>query len=321
MKIKSPYLIKPHTKVRLAKISSSDTGDFKSEEAAKASSSITAPPSTDLQDVFYASQAKALLIVLQGMDTAGKDGTISHIFSGINPQGCDVAQFKVPTPLEARHDFLWRVHAQVPPRGMIGIFNRSHYEDVLSPRVHKLISSEVADRRLEDINEFESFLADNDVLILKFYLHISQDEQTRRLQARIDDKRKALEALRCRHPRAPVLAPLHRRLQRHPLRHQPQARSLVRHPLRQQVVPQHRHLHDHRRPHAEPQTQIPATHRRRLRHQALAEPTQSSPAAKPHTLLTVIITTAAAATAIPNPCRRVGRSCSVHAASRIVDAG
>src|SRR5258707_6838466 len=190
MKIKSPHLVKPHTKVRLAKISSSDTGHFKSEEAAKNVLVNHRTALDNLQDVFYASQAKALLVVLQGMDTAGKDGTISHIFSGVNPQGCDVAAFKVPTPLEARHDFLWRVHAQVPPRGMIGIFNRSHYEDVLSPRVHKLISSDVANRRLEDINEFESFLADNDVLILKFYLHISRDEQTRRLQARIDDKKK-----------------------------------------------------------------------------------------------------------------------------------
>jgi len=190
MKIKSPHLVKPHTKVRLAKISSSDTGIFKSEEAAKKVLLNHRAALDSLQDVFYASQSKALLVVLQGMDTAGKDGTISHIFSGINPQGCDVAAFKVPTPLEARHDFLWRVHAQVPPRGMINIFNRSHYEDVLSPRVHKLISSDVANRRLEDINEFESFLADNDVLILKFYLHISRDEQTRRLQARIDDKQK-----------------------------------------------------------------------------------------------------------------------------------
>jgi len=190
MKIKSPYLIKPHTKVRLEKISSSDTGDYNSEEAAKPVLVKHRTLLADLQDVFYASQAKALLIVLQGMDTAGKDGTISHIFSGVNPQGCDVAAFKVPTPLEARHDFLWRAHAQVPPRGMIGIFNRSHYEDVLSPRVHKLISRDVANRRLDDINEFESFLADNDVLILKFYLHISKDEQTRRLQARIDDKNK-----------------------------------------------------------------------------------------------------------------------------------
>ncbi|HTD96218.1 MAG TPA: polyphosphate kinase 2 family protein [Edaphobacter sp.] len=190
MKIKSPYLVKPHAKVRLAKISSSDTGDFKSDDAAKPLLARHRAKLADLQDVFYASQSKALLVVLQGMDTAGKDGTISHIFSGINPQGCDVAAFKVPTPLESRHDFLWRVHAQVPPRGMIGIFNRSHYEDVLSPRVHKLISSDVANRRLEDITEFESFLADNDVLILKFYLHISKDEQTRRLQSRIDDKKK-----------------------------------------------------------------------------------------------------------------------------------
>jgi PPK2 family polyphosphate:nucleotide phosphotransferase len=190
MKIKSPHLVKPHAKVRLAKISSSDTGDFKSEEAAKAVLTKHRDQLADLQDVFYAAQSKALLIVLQGMDTAGKDGTISHIFSGVNPQGCDVAQFKVPTPLEARHDFLWRVHAQVPARGMIGIFNRSHYEDVLSPRVHKLISSDIVSKRIDDINEFESFLSDNDVLILKFYLHISRDEQTRRLQARIDDKKK-----------------------------------------------------------------------------------------------------------------------------------
>lgn len=190
MKIKSPHLVKPHTKVRLAKISSSDTGIFKSEEAAKKVLVNHRAALDSLQDVFYASQAKALLVVLQGMDTAGKDGTISHIFSGINPQGCDVSAFKVPTPLEARHDFLWRAHAQVPPRGMIGIFNRSHYEDVLSPRVHRLIARDVANQRLDDINEFESFLADNDVLILKFYLHISRDEQTRRLQARIDDKNK-----------------------------------------------------------------------------------------------------------------------------------
>ena len=190
MKIKSPYLVKPHTKVRLAKISTSDTGDFKSEDAAKPLLAKHRAQLADLQDVFYANQSKALLVVLQGMDTAGKDGTISHIFSGINPQGCAVAAFKVPTPLEARHDFLWRVHAQVPPRGIIGIFNRSHYEDVLSPRVHKLISRQVATRRLDDINEFESFLADNDVLILKFYLHISRYEQTRRLQARIDNPKK-----------------------------------------------------------------------------------------------------------------------------------
>ena len=105
MKIKSPYLVKPHRKVRLSKIPSSDIGDFKSEDAAKALLAAHRTQLADLQDIFYASQSKALLIVLQGMDTAGKDGTIKHIFSGINPQVCDVAAFKVPTPLEARHDF------------------------------------------------------------------------------------------------------------------------------------------------------------------------------------------------------------------------
>lgn len=190
MKIKSTYLIKPHTRTRLSKISTSDTGDFKSEESAAPVLLQHRNLLAELQDVFYANQSKALLIVLQGMDTAGKDGAIRHIFSGVNPQGCDVASFKVPTPLEARHDFLWRVHAQVPPRGMFGIFNRSHYEDVLSPRVHKIISDKTMRNRLDDINAFESMLADSNVLILKFYLHISRDEQTRRLQSRIDNKKK-----------------------------------------------------------------------------------------------------------------------------------
>jgi PPK2 family polyphosphate:nucleotide phosphotransferase len=190
MKIKSPYLVKPHSQVRLAKKSTSDTDGYKSEESAAAVLVKHRAQLAELQEVFYASQKKALLIILQGMDTAGKDGTIRHIFSGINPQGCDVSSFKVPTPLEARHDFLWRAHAAVPPRGMIGIFNRSHYEDVLSPRVHNLITDKVMGRRLDDINTFESMLADNDVVILKFFLHISRDEQTRRLQARIDKAKK-----------------------------------------------------------------------------------------------------------------------------------
>src|ERR1700729_2761258 len=183
MKLKSPYLIKPHAPVKLSRLSTSETGGFDSHGAAEAVLVKHREQLSGLQEVFYASQQKAMLIVLQGMDTAGKDGTISHIFSGVNPQGCDVAAFKVPTPLEARHDFLWRVHAQVPPRGMIGIFNRSHYEDVLSPRVHTLITSEVANRGPDDMTEFESYLADTDALVLKFYLHIPHDEQTRRLQA------------------------------------------------------------------------------------------------------------------------------------------
>jgi PPK2 family polyphosphate:nucleotide phosphotransferase len=186
MKLKSPYLVKPHATVRVSRLPTRGTGDFKTEESAAAVLVKHRAQLNSLQEVFYASQQKALLIVLQGMDTAGKDGTIRHIFSGINPQGCDVTAFKVPTPLEARHDFLWRAHNAVPPRGMIGIFNRSHYEDVLSPRVHKLITDKVARQRLDDINEFEDMLTDNGVVILKFFLHISHEEQTRRLKSRID---------------------------------------------------------------------------------------------------------------------------------------
>jgi PPK2 family polyphosphate:nucleotide phosphotransferase len=187
MKLKSPYLVRPNAKVKLSHFATDETGGFKSQEDANPVLAKHCKQLAALQEIFYASQQKALLIVLQGMDTAGKDGTISHIFSGVNPQGCDVSQFKQPTPLEARHDFLWRAHAQVPPRGMIQIFNRSHYEDVLVPYVHKLIPRKKVRQHLDDILEFESSLADNDVIILKFFLHISHEEQTRRLQSRIDD--------------------------------------------------------------------------------------------------------------------------------------
>jgi PPK2 family polyphosphate:nucleotide phosphotransferase len=190
MKLKSPYLIKPRTKVRVASLSTNEHGGI-NEGAAQAVFTDQRNKLEDLQERLYAAQSHAVLIVLQGMDTAGKDGTIKHIFSGVNPQGCDVASFKVPTPLEARHDFLWRCHAQVPPRGMIGIFNRSHYEDVLSPWVHGTLSDKEFRRRFDDINEWEQTLADSGVVILKFFLHISHKEQTRRLQERIDtpDKR------------------------------------------------------------------------------------------------------------------------------------
>ena len=190
MKLKSPYLVKPHTKVRLAQLRTDEKGEFSDKAAMDATTEAHEKKLDALQELFYAAQSKALLIVLQGMDTAGKDGTIRHIFSGVNPQGCQVASFKVPTQLEARHDFLWRCHAQVPPKGMIGIFNRSHYEDVLSPWVHGHMSTKEATRHMEEINEWESMLSDNDVVILKFFLHISRAEQTRRLQERIDEKDK-----------------------------------------------------------------------------------------------------------------------------------
>jgi PPK2 family polyphosphate:nucleotide phosphotransferase len=145
---------------------------------------------SELQRVFYADARHALLIVLQGRDAAGKDGTIRKVFSAVNPQGCNVASFKVPTEIESRHDYLWRVHAQIPPRGMIGIFNRSHYEDVIVPRVHGLLRKKEWTARYDQINDFERMLAANGVVILKFMLHISRDEQRRRLEGRLTDPSK-----------------------------------------------------------------------------------------------------------------------------------
>jgi PPK2 family polyphosphate:nucleotide phosphotransferase len=144
----------------------------------------------DLQRVFYADGRYALLIVLQGRDASGKDGTIRHVFHAVNPQGCDVTSFKAPTELERRHDFLWRIHARIPPRRMIGIFNRSHYEVVLVERVHHDMPKRVWSARYEQINDFERMLTENGVIILKFFLHVSRDEQRQRLQDRLIDETK-----------------------------------------------------------------------------------------------------------------------------------
>ncbi len=143
------------------------------------------------QELLYAAQTHSVLIVLQGLDTSGKDGTISHVMSHVNPQGCAVASFKVPTPEEAAHDFLWRIHKQTPGKGSITIFNRSHYEDVLVTRVHKLVGSDEITRRYTLINHFEELLSDENTIILKFFLHITKDEQKARLLAREDDPSKA----------------------------------------------------------------------------------------------------------------------------------
>ena len=144
-----------------------------------------------LQEWMYAAQTHSVLIVLQGLDTSGKDGTIAHVMAAMNPQGCDVASFKVPTPEEAGHDFLWRVHKQTPAKGLMTIFNRSHYEDVLVTRVHHLVSEDVVKERYGQIRNFEKLLADNNTIILKFFLHISKDTQKERLEAREQDEEKA----------------------------------------------------------------------------------------------------------------------------------
>ncbi|GAC1613637.1 MAG: hypothetical protein NVS4B7_05210 [Ktedonobacteraceae bacterium] len=146
---------------------------------------------SDLQELMYEAQHHSLLVVLQGMDTSGKDGTIRHVLSHVNPQGCEVHSFKAPTAEELSHDFLWRVHKVAPPKGMMGIFNRSQYEDVLVVRVHNLVPQDVWEKRYQEINHFEKLLARSGTLLLKFFLHISNDEQEQRLLAREKDKDKA----------------------------------------------------------------------------------------------------------------------------------
>ena len=144
----------------------------------------------DLQTLLAASDKYAVLVVLQAMDAGGKDGTIRHVMTGLNPQMCRVTSFKVPTQEEQQHDFLWRIHKAMPRRGEIGIFNRSHYEDVLVARVHKLVSKPVWSERFEQINRFEKIMEQNNVVIFKFFLHISREEQAQRLEARLDDPHK-----------------------------------------------------------------------------------------------------------------------------------
>lgn len=145
----------------------------------------------ELQELLYAARRQSVLIILQGRDTSGKDGTIRHVTGPLNSQSCSVTSFKVPSEEELAHDFLWRIHANTPRAGEIKIFNRSHYEDVLVARVHKLVPKEVWRSRYEDINAFERLLVDSSTIVLKFYLHISKDEQKKRLLEREKDPKKS----------------------------------------------------------------------------------------------------------------------------------
>lgn len=143
-----------------------------------------------LQGLMYAENKRSLLIILQGMDASGKDSTVKHVFGQINPMGIRVKSFKKPTTEEYSYDFLRRIHKHTPPKGMIHIFNRSHYEDVLVPEVHKLFSQKIIQRRYEYLNSFESMLVDNETIILKFFLHISKEEQTKRFKRRLTNPEK-----------------------------------------------------------------------------------------------------------------------------------
>jgi len=188
--LRERFQIKPGKKFRLNERDPEDTAHMQDKDAAEAIQQKCLQKLVALHDLLYAEQKHALLIVLQGMDAAGKDGTIKHVMSGVNPAGCAVTSFKVPTAEEAAHDFLWRIHKAVPQRGYIGIFNRSQYEDVLVTRVHKLVSEKVWKSRYDRINDFEELQAENRVVLLKFFLHISKDEQKRRFDSRKDEPSK-----------------------------------------------------------------------------------------------------------------------------------
>ena len=182
------YLVKPGEKVNLSDWDPNDKGDFEGgKEEGRIEVGRLNKRMEALQELLYAEGKYKVLIVLQAMDTGGKDGTIRRVFEGVNPQGVKVASFKVPTPEELSHDYLWRIHKETPGNGQIVIFNRSHYEDVLVVRVHKLVPPEVWKKRFDQINQFESLLAENGTTILKFYLHIDLVEQKKRLQARLDE--------------------------------------------------------------------------------------------------------------------------------------
>lgn len=184
------FLVKPGEKAHLARRDPDDTAGLRSKSEYEAILQKNIQRLFDLQTLLAASDQYAVLVVLQAMDAGGKDGTIRHVMTGLNPQACRVTPFKVPTPEEARHDYLWRVHNAMPHRGEIGIFNRSHYEDVLVVRVHNLAPKKVWSKRYSQINEFEKIMTQNDVRIFKFFLHISREEQARRLEERIDNPQK-----------------------------------------------------------------------------------------------------------------------------------
>ncbi|MEM7022559.1 MAG: polyphosphate kinase 2 family protein [Pseudomonadota bacterium] len=181
------FVVKPGSNVDLGKIDADFKGEHESHKHAMPEIEQYRDKLRDLQYLMYAEGKRSLLICLQAMDAGGKDGTVNHVLSAMNPQGCSVHGFKQPSSEEAAHDFLWRIHKQCPGRGRVAVFNRSHYEDVLVVRVHKLVPKAVWARRYEEINAFEQQLVENGTHILKFYLHISKDEQLARFKQRIDD--------------------------------------------------------------------------------------------------------------------------------------
>lgn len=187
MNYRDKFWVEPGSKVSLRKVDPGYKGKHENKESADAEITEQSQKMRDLQYMIYAENRRSLLICLQAPDAAGKDGTIRHVFGAMNPQGTRVHAFKVPSQEEREHDFLWRIHKHTPAKGEVVIFNRSHYEDVLVARVHDLVPKETWSKRYDLINDFERNLAENGTHILKFYLHISEDEQLSRFKQRLDD--------------------------------------------------------------------------------------------------------------------------------------
>jgi PPK2 family polyphosphate:nucleotide phosphotransferase len=202
MDYRKKFVVEPGAKVRLAKIDSSYTGGHKNQDKALPDIQRNVERMEKLQYLLYADGSRSLLVVLQSLDAGGKDGTIRHVFSGMNPQGTFVFGFKKPTQEEAAHDFLWRAHRRTPGKGEVVIFNRSYYEDVLVVRVHKLVPHSVWSKRYELINDFETILSRNNTTILKFYLHISPQEQLVRFKQRLDDPSRRWKSAKATTPNA-----------------------------------------------------------------------------------------------------------------------
>jgi PPK2 family polyphosphate:nucleotide phosphotransferase len=198
-KLSKPYRITNGKKFRLKDVDPGDTGDLKSDDKPRAKEALQTGVEAlaELQDVLYAQDRWSVLLIFQAMDAAGKDGTIKHVMSGVNPQGCQVSSFKAPSSLDLDHDYLWRCLKELPERGRIGIFNRSYYEETLAVRVHpeflaaqklppELVTKHIWDERFQDIRAFERYLHRNGTIILKFFLHVSKDEQKKRFLERLD---------------------------------------------------------------------------------------------------------------------------------------
>lgn len=198
-KLSKPYRVTDGEKFRLKDVDPKDTGDFKSEDKPRLKEALQSGVAAlaELQDKLYAQDRWSVLLVFQAMDAAGKDGTIKHVMSGVNPQGCQVTSFKTPTSEDLEHDYLWRCQKQLPERGRIGIFNRSYYEETLVVRVHpeflagqklpeECITKNIWDERYQDIRSFERYLRRNGTIVLKFFLHVSKKEQQKRFLERIE---------------------------------------------------------------------------------------------------------------------------------------